>query len=217
MYSLPLGSPKRRETIMKCEPFKICCVSGLRPCSLQLQFRIWTQLPFYIPLGNFVPWPGNTVPFPIKNKVLPNIWLASAEGSRRLWYEWIPMVLYALTTLVVVFHFDFFSSNIGFHSQCRRLFSHFYGTFCVLSYYTTLPLVRLLQLPAVQCCCHFLTDFGWKGRLVSIPMVDCDRIFLLYLLYHCFPILVRCFRMPVWLEGYMLICWVRLERLALTN
>ena len=84
---------------------------------------------------------------------------------------------------------DFFSSEHWF-SQCQRLLSHFYGTFCVLSHYTSLPLVRLLQLPAVQCCCNFLTDFGWKGRLVSIPMVDRERIFLLYLLYYCFPILV---------------------------
>ena len=121
--------------------------------------------------------------------------------------------IWALTTLVAVFRFDFFSSEHWF-SQCRRLLSHFYGTFCVLSHYTSLPLVRLLQLPAVQCCCNFLTDFGWKGRLVSIPMVDRDRIFLSYLLYHCFPILVRCCHMPVWLEGYMPICWVRLERLA---
>ena len=119
----------------------------------------------------------------------------------------------SFTTLVAVFRFDFSNSEHWF-SQCRRLLSHFYGTFCVLSPYTSLPLVRLLQLHAVQCCCNFLTDFGWKGRLVSIPMVDRDRIFLLYLLYYCFPILVRCCHMPVWLEGYMLICWVRLERLA---
>ena len=132
--------------------------------------------------------------------------------------------------LVNVLHF-FFNLDLASAGGDRRLWcnvsssSHWYFTMpaifviylrdhlCPFTLHLT-STVRLLQCPAVQCCCNFLADFGWKGRLVSIPMVDRDRIFLPYLLYHYFPILVRCCHMPVWLEGYMLICWVRLERLA---
>ena len=121
---------------------------------------------------------------------------------------------FELSPLLWLFFVLTFSALTLVFTMPAIVVTYFYGTFCVLSHYTTLPLVRLLQFPAVQCCCNFLADFGWKGRLVSIPMVDRDRIFLLYLLYHYFPILVRCCHMPVWLEGYMLICWVRLERLA---
>ena len=40
-----------------------------------------------------------------------------------------------------------------------------FGTLFVLSHYTTLPLIRLLQFTAVQCCFHHLSDFGRTNHL----------------------------------------------------
>ena len=47
------------------------------------------------------------------------------------------------------------------------------GTLWVLSHYTILPMVRLLNFAAVQCCFHHLSDFGrtnhWKKTVFRHP------------------------------------------------
>ena len=63
-------------------------------------------------------------------------------------------------------------------SQCRGLLSYIF-TGPSVSFHITPHFHWSVCCSYLQCSDVVTSHFGWKGRLVSIPMVDRDRIFLL--------------------------------------